>query len=137
MTQETDLEGFEPIPQDELGLDMISELSARVEKRDNLISQLEQQRNYLRQAIADVTARSEQLLNADLDELTETVGELIGTIGQLDEYMETNAKIRRQLAEEHVQTQRDLEIVLKEVEKSNIQRDLRDCRSLEMEQHPP
>lgn len=137
MTQETDLEGFEPIPQDELGLDMISELSARVEKRDNLISQLEQQRNYLRQAIADVTARSEQLLNADLDELTETVGELIGTIGQLDEYMETNAKIRRQLAEEHVQTQRDLEIVLKEVEKSNIQRYLRDCRSLEMEQHPP
>lgn len=134
MAQETDLEGFEPIPQDEPGLDMISELNARVEKRDSLISQLEEQRNYLRQAIADVTARSEQLLNADIDELTETVGDLIGTIGQLDEYMETNAKIRRQLAEEHAQTQRDLEIVLKEVEKKSFQQDL--CEHPSPEQHP-
>ena len=107
---------LEPIPRDEL--ELFDALSERTARRDELISQWEQQRAELRQTIAEMTSKSTEILDGGIAEATRAVADLMDALAKLDQCLETNAAIRRELEVEQAETKRDLEQMMQSLAES-------------------
>ena len=111
------LDWLEPIPRDEL--ELFDALNERTVRRDGLISQWEQQRAELRQTIAEMTSKSVEILDGGIAEATQAVADLMNALAKLDQCLETNAAIRRELEVEQAETKRDLEQMMQSLAESN------------------